>query len=207
MSVAPLLCMKLLRRELEKLRSQKLAVRQNQQPSLLDYKPPAPALLVKMELNSSELQQGSFIGMQRHNYAIYKGLRQRKGYKNPWDNVIEGALAEMAFAKLMNIYWDGKINKLTKGDVGFWEVRQTKHTDGCLRIAPTDNNDAPYVLLTGQNGVYFVRGWMMGIEGKQQKYWRKMSDQGRYNFWVPQSDLLPIETHEDYPTAHQGVTI
>lgn len=161
---------------------------------------------MKVTLTESELQQGSFIGMQRHNYVIQQGLRQQKGYANPWENIIEGALAEMAFAKLMNLYWDGKINQLTKGDVGKWEVRQTKHLDGSLRIEPSDKDHAPYVLLTGQSGVYFVRGWILGHEGKLHEYWKDMAGQGRPCFWVPPSDLRPIETHEDYPTAHKGVT-
>lgn len=198
--------MKLLRRELEKVRRHKLEVRQNQQPSLLDYKAPAPALPVEIQLSESEIQQGSFVGMQRSNYVIQQRLRQQKGYKDPWENSIEGALAEMAFARAMNLYWDGKLYDLTKGDVGFWEIRQTKHLEGKLRIKPSDNSDAPFVLVTGECGHYFVRGWIYGFEGKQDKYWQDIAKQNRFSFWVPQSDLRPIQTHIDFPTAHQGDT-
>ena len=155
--------------------------------------------LTKATLTESEIQQGAFVGMQRCVFAITSNLRNEQS--NAWQNDIEGALAEMAFAKLLNVHWDGKIGKIEKGDVGHWEIRQTKMPDGHLLIYPSDLNDASYVLMTGQKGVYEVRGWILGREGKQHKYWRADVTGYRPCFWVPQSDLRSIETHHNFPNS------
>ena len=152
--------------------------------------------LTKATLTESEIQQGAFVGMQRCVFAIKSNLRNEQS--NVWQNDIEGALAEMAFAKLLNVHWDGKIGKIEKGDVGHWEIRQTKMPDGHLLIYPSDSNDASYVLMTGQKGVYEVRGWILGREGKQHKYWRADVTGYRPCFWVPQADLRPVQTHDDF---------
>ena len=82
----------------------------------------------------------------------------------------------------------------------------TSHARGSLLLHPRDLDDAPYVLMTGGGGAYQVRGWIMGRDGKQEKYWGDRANQNRPAYWVPQSALNPIESHIDYITAHQGVT-
>ena len=161
---------------------------------------------MKISLSKAEIQQAAFVGVQRHLYAIKMKLPEEDGYRNAWQNRIEGALAEMAFAGMMNLYWAGKADKLTKGDVNGWEIRMTSHAEGSLLLHRRDLDDAPYVLMTGGGGAYQVRGWIMGRDGKQEKYWGDRANQNRPAFWVPQSDLNPIESHIDYITAHQGVT-
>jgi hypothetical protein len=156
--------------------------------------------MIITRLNESEIQQAAFVGMQRCAYAI-SHFKEISGYENKWQREIEGALAEFAFAKLMDIHWDGKIGVVGKGDVGSWEVRHTHNQDGHLLLQPGDLNHASFVLLTGQAGLYTVRGWIMGRDGKLKEYWADKANTGRPCFWVPQSDLLPMERHSAFPNS------
>ena len=106
-----------------------------------------------------------------------------------WDVDIEGALAELAFAKHMDLYWDGSVNTGKAADVGGYQVRHTLHEDGCLIVRQRDSIDDRYALVTGNHiDGYLVRGWRFGYEATTDDYLRNPGNK-EPAWFVPQSDL------------------
>jgi hypothetical protein len=153
---------------------------------------------MQIKLSPAEVQVGAFVGLQRHKHAIEQKIEYPDGYDNPWQRHIEGALAEMAFAKIMTLHWDAKPDQFDKNDVSGWEVRCTEYKTGHLLLQDTDLDFSPYVLLTGQNGDYVVRGWIFGFQGKLDEYWGTLPRQNRPCYRVPQDKLRPVQTHDDF---------
>ena len=106
-----------------------------------------------------------------------------------WQWHIEGALGEFALAKALQLHWNGK-GRLRALDVGgVLDVRTATRPDSHLILHPDDPDDREFWLLTGRNGQYVVRGWIMGRDGKRQEFWRDPVG-GRPAFFVPQGALL-----------------
>lgn len=117
---------------------------------------------VMITLTASEARMAALIGVERQLAALSNGNRDRPGVKPAvrWGNHIEGAAAELAFAKVMGWYWDGSVNVFhTRTDVRNVEVRGRPRHDYDLPIRPHDKRGV-YVLVTGQlPGPYRVHGW------------------------------------------------
>ncbi len=141
-----------------------------------------------VELKGYEIMQGALCGIMRQLENMKQGNKNAHGLGGgrDWQVNIEGALAEMAMAKHLNVYW-------TKGefrapDVGVVDVRSTPHENGCLIVHETDEDGRVFWLLTGENGRYCIRGWMYGYEAKNAKYWKDPTG-NRPAYFVPQSEL------------------
>lgn len=152
---------------------------------------------MKVILTQPQIMQGALIGCMRQVSALKKGSQNAYGYdgKTDWQINIEGCLAEMAVAQYRGVFWDGRVGVIGPGDVGHIEVRSTVLDDGCLIVHPKDGDDVPFVLVTGQNGKYELRGWLYGREAKHDCYWRKST--GRPAWFVPQGRLHAIEDLPD----------
>jgi hypothetical protein len=150
---------------------------------------------VKVTLSWLEVFQAACAGSMRRIDALKYGRVHRYGEPslNFWGVDIEGAAAEMAFAKLANTYWHSIARRPEElpGDVGTMQVRCTQREDGCLILHPEDDDDACFYLLTGQIPTFTVRGWIFGADGKRQEFWR--TDTGRPAYFVPQSVLCSTE--------------
>ena len=110
---------------------------------------------------------------------------------------ILGASGEMAVAKAFNKYWDFSVNKFSAGgDVQELQVRTTRYADNpLLMVEPHDKDDALFVLVTGRPGgdAFNLRGYMRGIDAKQERYWRSISTGRRPKYWVPADVLRDVE--------------
>lgn len=113
---------------------------------------------------------------------------------------LQGALAELAVSKSLKLPWDGKWLpiatwdswKLEGNDVGKLEVRSTDRVDGRLILHPSDKDFSPYLLVTSDlHPTYKLIGWIYGMDGKVDKYWR--NNVPRPCYMVPQSNLRSIE--------------
>lgn len=100
---------------------------------------------------------------------------------------IEGAIGEYVLAKHLNVHWSGK-GKLRAPDVGEVDVRTTSMINGDLILHPGDPDDRVFWLVCGGNARYFVRGWILAVEGKNQDYWRDPYG-GRPAYFVPSAIL------------------
>jgi hypothetical protein len=140
-------------------------------------------------LTGSEILLAANAGIMRHTENIKKNtvLRYQKPNMNHWQLMVEGALGEMAVAKHLNIYWSGK-GVIGGGDVDDHEVRTTAYDTGRLICHPEDKDNKKYWLVTGSNGTYTIRGWILGIRAKQEQYWDD-PEGGRPAYFIPQKDL------------------
>lgn len=114
---------------------------------------------------------------------------------------LQGALAELAVSRALDLPWDGKwlpvpewdTWKLEGNDVGKLEIRSTERFDGRLILHPSDKDYSPYVLVTSDaHPTYRLVGWVYGREGKEDKYWR--DNVPRPCYMVPQSNLRTIDS-------------
>lgn len=140
-------------------------------------------------LTPAEMLVAAQVGIQRqvqnlkHNVQAAYGARR----EHDWQLNIEGALGEMALAKYLGIYWDGK-GEMREPDVGNVDVRTTPKPNNRLILHPKDPDDRVFYLLTGYNGQYVVRGSILGKDGKKQEYWTDPKT-GRPAYFVPQEAL------------------
>lgn len=127
---------------------------------------------------------------------------------------LQGALAELAVSRALNLHWDGKFLpikiwdtwKIEGNDVGKLEVRSTERSNGRLILHPKDKDFSPYILVLSYTSgppfvttdnelcepVYKLAGWVYGIDGKKDKYWRDNVPKPCY--MVPQSDLKTMDS-------------
>jgi hypothetical protein len=134
--------------------------------------------------------QAAQVGVMRQVQNLKRGRADAYGASTSmgWQYHIEGAMGEMAVAKAFNLYWNGNLGNLSAGDVGDIQVRTSSRTNGDLIMHPRDRDKDRFILVTGGNGDYNLRGWVLGSEGKLQEYWRDPAG-GRPAYFVPQGKL------------------
>ena len=158
-------------------------------------------MAIKVTLTGFELFQAAMVGAKRYIESLRMDLPQRPGFRpgevNRMDVDFEGACGELAVAKALGMYWGGTVNTFQSGgDLGNGiEVRTTRFH--CLIIRPKDKDDVPYVLVKGQAPHYEIAGWMLGRDGKQEKYLKTFDPEKPPAYFVPRKDLRPIEELRD----------
>jgi len=147
----------------------------------------------EIKLTPAEMLIAAQVGIQRQVQNLKNGAKPAygAGRDNDWQLNIEGALGEMALAKFLGVYWDGK-GEMRDPDVGNVDVRTTPKPNNRLILHTADPDDRRFYLLTGYNGEYIVRGSIMGWEGKHDKYWTDPGT-GRPAYFVPQQALKAPE--------------
>jgi hypothetical protein len=146
-----------------------------------------------IELTASEVMLAAQIGARRHISGKMNNRGDPIGLSNGWENNIEGACAEVAFAKHMNMYLDPNLGKFGEADVGDWHVRSTKYQNGDLCIHPNELS-GKYVLLVGQLNQWEVKGWITAEEARQERFYTtKRKDRPVKCYWIPQNELKTVE--------------
>jgi len=138
-------------------------------------------------------------GVQRRINALRQNFKNRGGDadhrtgREAWGLDVEGAAAEMAVAKGLNRFMPFIINTSTAkdDDLNGIHVRSTPYAQGHLLIYKDDFDEKPYVLAVGAIPRFNLKGFCLGKDGKQQKYFRQTLDGNA--FWVPQDQLKSIE--------------
>jgi hypothetical protein len=112
-------------------------------------------------LTEVEARIAALVGCERRHDALIRGLKGSPGIREGvvWTIDIEGAAAELAFAKCLGWYWDGAVGVFHRqADVRHVHVRcqREHHWDLCIRP-----HDVPgvYALVTGRFPRYQVHGW------------------------------------------------
>jgi len=147
-------------------------------------------------LSEDEMYRAAKVGCHRRIASIFARREDNKRTtKDPWQTDIEGAAAELAFAKYLGVEWNEGVDTFKAPDVGELQVRSTELPYGSLIIRPDDKNDDEiFVLVTGSCPVYRPIGWMRCGDCKQQQWWRQDA------WFVPQSaplrDLEELGLHE-----------
>ena len=97
------------------------------------------------------------------------------------DEWTEQTLAEIAFAKAMNVYYVLEPNKL-RGDVAGYRVRRAPNG---LTLVPSDSDEDIFVavMVEKKKGRACVLGWIRGSEGKVPQFYQN-------NCWVIPAEAL-----------------
>jgi hypothetical protein len=146
---------------------------------------------MQIKLSHAEMMQAAVMGVIRNLQNLRDKLNPMygAGAEADWQLHIEGVLGEYALAKALGVFYNA--HEFGSVDVGAWQVRTTSRKAGRLIVHPRDRDDHRFVLITGVNGTYTVRGWIEGREAKSPQYWSDPTGKGRHAFFVPQEALNP----------------
>jgi len=144
---------------------------------------------VNIILSGAEMLVAAVSGAMRLISAEKKKLTPTAHGPRDWNYEIEGAMAEVAFAKFRKAYFDPSLNWFGLKDVDGYGVRHTGRADGCLIIRPEDG-DGKYALVTGGRGRYRVAGWQLAEEVKGWDECYKTFDDNREPAWFAPQDRL-----------------
>ena len=152
--------------------------------------------MIEVRLTLAEMQIAAQVGIQRQIQNLKTGAvpAYGAGSKNDWQLHVEGALGEMALAKCLGVYWDGK-GKMRAPDVGECDVRTRSKHSYDLIIHDRDDDDRYIYLLTGGNGQYIFHGGIYARDAKQKRYWKDPAG-GRPAYFVPQAHLQNPSTEQ-----------
>jgi len=141
-------------------------------------------------LTFEEILQGAMVGVIRQTANLKKGRSPAYGAETDkdWQNHVEGALGEMAFAKMAGLFWSGA-HVFRGDDVGEWQVRTRSEHRHELMVHPEDPDTKKFILMTGRNGRYIFRGWITARDAKRKEWWKDPSGKNRSAFFVPQAAL------------------
>jgi hypothetical protein len=160
---------------------------------------------VEIQLTTSEILQASFIGCMRQSQNLEANRRPAHGAGNlnDWQKHISGALGECALAKYLGVYWSG-VGKLRGHDVGEMVDVRTQPPKysypNSLILHKGDPDDRVFFLVVGLNGRYTIKGWMLAKDGKDEKYWSDPTNEDRYAYFIPESELRSLD---EYHEKHQ----
>lgn len=147
--------------------------------------------MIEISLTKSECKHGAILGLDRMLEVV--GPKQtHKYYEN-----IQGALAEMAAAKALNISFPWSINTFhTESDLPHGiEVRWSKKRDRSLYFRKGDNPEGRFVLVTGESPTFLVKGWAWGQEVIDYGHKLESSDKYQRDAWgMPGDKLHSIDT-------------
>ena len=152
---------------------------------------------MKITLTPVEIASAAQVGLLRRVSSIQNKLTDRRMNPNQmnWEIDIEGACAELAAAKGLNIFWCCGINTFKAADLGSnIQVRHTAKRSNRLIIRDGDKAEDVFVLVTGSAPEYEIVGWVLGKDGKNPSYLNDANDIGKPAYFVPQSALSPIAT-------------
>lgn len=147
--------------------------------------------MTEVKLEPHELSLAARVGVDRVTRAYARGARPGHGLDpgaDPWGIHVEGACAELAFAKLAGVYVPITSPHLERTDVAGCEIKSTRLGHGRL-IVHENSLDVPHVLMIGSANRWRCAGWMMGVAAKQTRWWMEPAT-GRPAFFVPQDRLM-----------------
>ena len=129
-------------------------------------------------------------GVVRRLSAIYRNRTSRFAGAD-WSLDIDGALGEAVYAKEFNCYPTHAAPDYSGDNASGIEIRTTTRTNGRLFVHDNDHDDRPYVLITGVCPHYSIRGWLLGREAKDPRFWDSSLPNPCYA--IAQSDLRDPE--------------
>lgn len=130
---------------------------------------------MEITLNTAEQKLAVYISKARDQFCKNNDVGNKRQIKNKTDQEVhlEGAGAELAFCKIMNVYPDTDtrsfgISDTTTPKIGKVDVKSTDYSNGRL-IAPhwkKIKNDLPdaYALMVGKFPTYKFVGWAKANE-------------------------------------------
>lgn len=155
---------------------------------------------MRVALTTEELILYGTAGLSRCANALERRRVGAHGFNRDyerWQIDVEGVLTEYAAAKALGLSYEPVVGQLdtNDGDIAPGiQVRGTKYSSGSLLVHDSDPDDHAFILVTGIYGVYDIRGWIFGREGKEESRWKVYKRRGAY--WNAQDVLRSIDTLE-----------
>ena len=158
---------------------------------------------IEVRLTPIEQDMADLAGNARQDQAERRKYADRnlnRGAANGRASHILGARGEMACAKSLGLYWGGDLNTFRDGgDVCQYQVRTSR--TNFLIVRPRDVKESTYiavhVVYPPEGGEkYEVWGWMRTSEAKQDTWFRKGRNGESDAWFVPYTELHPIEENE-----------
>lgn len=151
--------------------------------------------MITIKLTNPELFVAGHVGTMRRVASIQKKSPDTKNSKRGfWETDADGAAAEMAVAKHFGVYWVPSVNAGKASDVLDFQVRSTSWPSGKLIVRPKDEKNEKYILVIVIAETCSIVGWIWADEAKQDRFWKPADHTGEAAWWVPQSELKPMET-------------
>tara|TARA_R110001592_G_scaffold333787_1_gene617802 strand:+ start:685 stop:1155 length:471 start_codon:yes stop_codon:yes gene_type:complete len=152
-------------------------------------------MTIEVTLTWVELWQAALCGCTRRISSMRDGLKKDNNTigRSNWATDIDGAAAELAYAKSTGQYWSASLNSFKAPDVGDVQIRSTNHPSGHLIVRQNDAENENYVLVICQGSNFKVKGWMLGSEAKDDTYWKDGHHGETGAWWVPQASLKPMK--------------
>jgi len=146
----------------------------------------------RIELTDAEIRISVTVATDRIISSLRKGHKQKHGYDggNLWEVNVNGAAAELAYAKFRKEYFSASVDTYKDADHGeVTQIRWTKHTRGKLIIREDDNPEHYYVLVVSPLPKMYISGFIKGSE-VEDKYKTNFGIEGRPLVWaIPQDKL------------------
>ena len=143
--------------------------------------------MITVTLTPDEIFTAANHGVYRR-VKMHEGKRENREQKERsiWDNEIEGACAELAWAKYWGQYWTG-LSGLRSQDAAGAEVKWTRYPDGGLIINENCKNHEVLVLAKGFAPTFYFVGWITAGEG------RPLAKRTSFGKLLPEEFLYPFE--------------
>lgn len=170
-----------------------LGTQECKQAKTEEAKPPEakkPPPTIRVTLDSYEMQLAAQVGMQRKLESMRKRSRNRTRDAadddriDTWGGYVEGAAAELAFAKWKGVAWRGGFSEGKESGVDGVQVR----LDSRLCVGKDAADDQVFVLMSGSGDVYDIVGWCRGCDAKQEKW---LAGSGQV-YLVPREELKEV---------------
>lgn len=144
--------------------------------------------MIPVSLTETESLHAAEVGLHRQLASRFKRLKDRHGFQGlGWNEHIEGAAGEMAFAKAFYLYYPFSINRFKDApDVGPFEIRTRIKHDHDLIVRPGDQNRR-YVLVTGMIPDFQIHGWIDRRNVKED--WLRSYGGREPAYFCPQNQL------------------
>lgn len=147
-------------------------------------------------LTVHEMMAASLVGVMRQVASLKAGRKHVAGMDAiGWTEHIEGACGEAAVAKALGVYWGCHVNNFSGDDLPGIQIRTRRRHDWELIVRPSDDDEARWVLVTGECPRYRIRGWILGSDAKRVEWLRDHGGRPPAYF-VPQGELRPLEELE-----------
>lgn len=151
--------------------------------------------MIDVTLSWQEVRIAAEVAAVRRASAIKNGRNHRHGaLALTLDDELNGVLGEIACCKWLGVWWPNF--GLVPGDIdcGVCEVRAVDQFDKRLILHPDDKGHLPWVLaVVEQPPLVRLKGWIIGDDGKQDKYWSDPTGRERWAYFVHAVDLRPME--------------
>ena len=148
---------------------------------------------MRVKLTAMEMLIATSLGTARHMQSVSRTPSRGQAKETSLDSHILGAIGELAAARVMGIYPGFTVNNFTGPDMGT-DIQVRTSRRNALIVAPKDNKNERYVLVTGHAPEMVVVGWMWGYEAMDPKWFFDPNNNRPPAYFVPAEELHPIET-------------